>query len=306
MSIGRITNLMTTRQVLADINDAQNRLQVTQQQLSSGKKILQPSDDPYGATRAVDLTSELSSLSTYSDNITDGTSWATASDTALTSISDAVQRVRTLVVEAANGTNSQSNLDAINSEITQLTASIKQSANSQYNGQYLFAGSATDTAPYSTTAGDDTYLGNGGAVNRAIGPGTTLQVNADLNSVLGSGQSAADGKLLNTLADISQHLTSGSAADIAALSGSDLSDLDTNIATLSQVQGGVGATVNRLQSAASRITSLQTSDTAALSDVQDADYATTLTNFSNEQAAFTAALKASANIVQSSLIDFLQ
>jgi flagellar hook-associated protein 3 FlgL len=298
MSIGRITNLMTTRQVLADINQSQNRLNVTQEQLSSGKKILQPSDDPYGAT------GELSGLQTYSDNITDATAWANASNTALSSISDQVQRVRELVVEAANGTNSQSNLTAINSEITQLTASIKQSANAQYNGQYVFSGSATATAPYGTSS--DAYQGNAGAVNRAIGPSTSLQVNADLDSVLGSGQSAGDGKLLNVLADISQHLTSGSASGIAALGTSDLAGLDANLSTLSQVQTTVGATTNRLTLAASRISSLQTSDTAALSGVQDADYATTLTNFSNEQAAFTAALKASANIVQSSLLNFLQ
>jgi flagellar hook-associated protein 3 FlgL len=304
MSIGRITNLMTTSQVLSDINQSENRLNVTQEQLSSGKKILQPSDDPYGATRAVDLTGELSGLQTYSDNITDGTAWATASDTALSSISDQVQRVRELVVEAANGTNSQSNLSSINSEITQLTASIKQSANAQYNGQYVFSGSATGTAPYS--ASSDAYQGNAGVVNRAIGPSTSLPVNADLNSVLGSGQSAADGKLLNVLANISQHLTGGSATDVAALGTTDLAGLDANLSTLSQVQTTVGATTNRLTLAASRITSLTTSDTSALSDVQDADYATTMTNFTNEQAAFTAALKASANIVQSSLLNFLQ
>jgi flagellar hook-associated protein 3 FlgL len=304
MSIGRITNLMTTNQVLSDINQAQNRLDVTQEQLSSGKKILQPSDDPYGATRAVDLNGELSGLQTYSNNITDGTAWATASNTALSSITDQVQRVRELVVDAASGTNSQSDRNAINSEITQLTASIKQSANAQYNGQYVFSGSATGTAPYGTAS--DAYQGNAGVVNRAIGPGTSLQVNADVNSVLGSGQSAADGKLLDTLATISQHLTSGSASGVAALGTTDLSALDANLSTLSQVETTVGATVDRLQLATTRISSLQLSDTAALSDVQDADYATTMTNFSNEQAAFTAALKASANIVQSSLLDFLQ
>lgn len=304
MSIGRITNLMTTNQVLSDINEAQNRLSVTQEQLSSGKKILQPSDDPYGATRAVDLTGQLAGLQTYSNNVTDGTAWTTASSTALTSISNQVQRVRELVVEAANGTNSASNLQGINAEITQLTASIKQDANAQYNGQYLFAGSATGTAPYTTA--NDSYQGNSGVVTRAIGPGTSLQVNADVSSVLGNGQAANDGKLLNTLANISQHLTGGTAADITALQTTDLSGLDGNLATLGQVQTTAGSVENRLQLAATRLTSLTTSDTASLSDVQDADYATTLTTFSNEQAAFTAALKASANIVQSSLIDFLK
>ena len=207
VTIARITNLMTTQEVLANINAAQNQLDTTQEELSSGKRINQPSDDPYGASEAVSLNDTLSQLGDYSDQITDGTAWAQASDTALQSIQNEVQRVRELVVEAANGTNSQSNLSSINSEITQLTASIKQDANAQYNGQYIFSGTATGTAPYTTSS--DAYQGNTGAVNRTIGPATTLQVNADVSSVLGSGQSAGDGKLLNVLANISSDLTSG-------------------------------------------------------------------------------------------------
>jgi flagellar hook-associated protein 3 FlgL len=301
MSFGRITNQMTTQQVLSNINAAQNRLDVTQEELSSGKKLSQPSDDPYGASEAVQLNGQLSQLGDYSDQVTDGTAWTQASDTALQSIQNEVQRVRELVVEAANGSNSQSNLSAINSEVTQLTASIKQDANAQYNGQYIFSGTATTTAPY--TSSSDAYQGNAGAVNRTIGPGTSVQVNADVSSVLGSGASAGDGKLLNVLSNISADLTSG---NTTALSTTDLSGLDSNISTLEQVQATVGSTEDRLQLAATRISSLQTSGTSQLSGVQDADYATTMTDFTNEEAAFTAALKASANIVQSSLMDFLQ
>ena len=72
--------------------------------------------------------------------ITDGTAWAQASDTALQSIQNEVQRVRELVVEAANGTNSQCNLSAIEAEVKQLTDAIKQDANAQYDGKYIFSG----------------------------------------------------------------------------------------------------------------------------------------------------------------------
>lgn len=301
MSIGRITNSMVTEQALADINASQNRLNITQEQLASGKKISQPSDDPYGASQAVSLNGQISQLGDYSNNIADGTAWSQASDSALQSIQGEVQRVQELVTEAANGTNSQSNLNAINSEVTQLTSAIKQDANAQYGNQYIFSGSATGTAPYS--ASSDTYQGNSNAITRAIGPGgATVTVNADLSSVLGSGASANDGKLLNTLANISAHLTSGNQAGL----GNDLTSLSTNLSSLAQVQTTVGTTADRLQLASSRIQSLQTSDTAALSNVQDADMASTMTDFSNEQAAFTAALKASASIVQSSLMDFLK
>jgi flagellar hook-associated protein 3 FlgL len=302
--VSRITNSRVTSQVLADINSAQNRLDVTQEQLSSGKKILQPSDDPYGASQSVRLDTELSQINDYTDNVQDGTSWTQAADSSLTSIQNETERVRELVVEAANGSNSQSDLDSINSEVTQLTAAIKQDANAQYNGQYIFSGSATSTAPYSTSS--DAYQGNSGSVTRTIGPGQSVAVNADLNSVLGSGSSAADGKLLDVLSQVSAHLTGGTQADRAALSNGDLANLDSNLSTLEQVQTSVGSVSDRLTLASDRLQSMQTSDTTSLSNYQDADYATTMTDFTNEQAAFTAALKASANIVQSSLMDFLQ
>ena len=78
-------------------------------------------------------------------------------------------------------------LAASAAEINQLIDAIKQEANTQYNGQYIFSGTATNTAPYSTATGD-VYQGNSGAVTRQIGPNSSLQVNADISSLLGSGQ----------------------------------------------------------------------------------------------------------------------
>ena len=90
-----------------------------------------------------------------------------------------------------------------------------------------------------------------------------------------------------------------------AIGGADLQNLDSNFGTLTQMEANVGAITNRLTLASTRIQQLQNSDTAALSNVQDADMATVAINFSTEQAAYSAALKAGANIVQSSLLDFL-
>ncbi len=86
----------------------------------------------------------------------------------------------------------------------------------------------------------------------------------------------------------------------------DLANLDSNLDALSTVQANVGATENRLQLASSRISDLQSSTTKLLSDTQDVDFAKAATDFSTEQASYTAALKASATIIQSSLLDFLQ
>ena len=303
--IGRVTQQMTASNLLANINQALDRIDTTQQELSTGKKINQPSDNPYGTSLALQLNNQLANLTSYSNNVTDGTGWTQSGNAALSDITNAVQRVRELVVGASNGTQSQTDLSADAAEVNQLIDQIKQDANTQYNGQYIFAGAATSTAPYQAGA-NDAYAGDTGQVTRQIGPNTSLAVNADLSSVLGtgqtvSGQPAGDNKLLNTLRNISDAMQSGNQS---ALSSS-LSQLDTNLGSLTGLTADLGATTNRLQMAASRIQSLQASDAQSLSDVQDADMAQTEVDFSTQQAALTAALQAGAHIVQQTLMDFL-
>jgi flagellar hook-associated protein 3 FlgL len=305
--IGRITPAMTTAQVLANINSLQDQMDTTEQQLSTGLTINQPSDNPYGASLALQLNSSISSLGNYSNSVADGTAWSTAATSSLTSIQSMVQRVQELVTAAANGTQSTADLQDTGAEVTQLTAAIKQEANTQYNGQYIFSGSATTTAPYSAATGD-AYQGNTSAVTREVGPGSTVPVNVDLSSLLGSGSSGpggSDGKLLDTLNTISTDLSSGSAASVADLSNNQLTNLQGSLNTLEGLQATAGTTQDRLTLASTRITSLQNTDTVALSNDEDANIASTYTTYSNEQAAFTAALKAGASIVQSSLMDFL-
>jgi flagellar hook-associated protein 3 FlgL len=297
----RITTLMTSQRTINDINQALDRLNVTQQQLTTGKRINQPSDDPYGASLAIQLNGDLAGLGAYSRNISDGTAWTQTADASLGNIGNIVQRVRELVVEGANNTNNQSGLTAAAAEVDQLTEAIKQEANSSYDGQHIFSGTTTTTAPYQSGA-TDTYQGNTGVINRQIGPGATVQVNTDISQLLGNGLASGDGKLLDVLRTVSQDLKTGNTNGL----GTDLTSLDKNIDTLSQLQANVGAVENRLQLASSRIQDLQVSQQRVLSNTQDADLAQTSINYSTEQAAFTAALKASATIVQSSLLDFLR
>jgi flagellar hook-associated protein 3 FlgL len=293
---------MTAQLTISDLQQSLNRLNTTQQELSSGRKINQPSDDPYGTSQALNLNGQLSSLNDYANNVADGTAWAQQATTSLGGIDSMVQRVRELVVQASNGTYKQSDLNASAAEVNQLIDAIKQESNASYNGQYIFSGSATSTQPYPTGSADQ-YQGATGNVDRLIGPNTTIAVNADISQLMGNGQaSGGDGKLLDTLRTIVSDMQSG---NTGAIGGNDLKNLDLNFATLTQMEANVGAVTDRLTLASNRIQQLQISDTQALSNVQDADMATTAINFSTEQAAYTAALRAGANIVQSSLLDFL-
>jgi len=301
----RITAGMITSSTLNDINSSLSAIARTSEELSSGKSILQPSDNPYGASHAIDLQSQLDGLESYSSNVQDGLSWTTTAEGAMGNINNVLQRVRELTVQASNGTLNQGDLNAMATEVSQLAEAVKQDANAQYAGQYVFSGTLTTTPPYKQGE-TDTYAGNGESVARSIGPGGALNVNTNISSLLGNGQGAADGKLLDVLRTIAQHMREGTPESKAALNSTDLKGLDTNLETLSQLQSTAGSTTNQLHMAATRIETLQITLTKTLSSTQDADLAKTSIAFSNEHAAYTAALRAGASIVQESLLNFLK
>jgi flagellar hook-associated protein 3 FlgL len=295
----RITELMTTTQTLSNLSDDLNNLNSTEEELSSGKKINEPSDDPYGESVVISLNSQLSKLNSDSSNISDGTGWLNTASGALTDIDNMAERIRELTVEGANGTESASDGANAAAEVNQLIDEVKQAANTTYNGNYIFSGTLTTTAPYAAGA-NDTFNGNTAAITREVGPGASVQINTDVSGLLGSG--GADGKLLSTLRSIASDLSSGSTT---ALGGTDLSALDSSLSTLEGIQSGVGALTNRLSTASASVQTMQTSDQTELAATEDANMATAATTYTTEQASYNAALQSGAQIVQESLLNFL-
>jgi flagellar hook-associated protein 3 FlgL len=301
----RITPGMVTATTLNDINSSLATLERTSSELSSGKTILEPSDNPYGASQVIDLQSQLDGLSSYATNAQEGISWENTAGGAMANISNVLQTVRELLVQSSTGTVNQSDRESIATEVDQLTEAVKQDANTQYAGQYVFSGTETTTVPYPQGA-EDTYQGNTGAITRAIGPGVSVNISTNISSLLGNGQGSGDGKLLDTLRTISEHLRGGTTEDIGALGSTDLKSLESSINTLSQLQATAGSVTDQLQTATSRIESLQGSITASLANTEGADIAQTSIAYANEQAAYEAALRAGASIIQESLLQFLQ
>ncbi len=300
----RITSTMISGTTLTDINSALGAMQRSESELASGKSIQQPSDNPYGASRAIELQSTIDGMSSYAANAQDGISWTQTASSALANVSEVGQRVRELLVQASNGVNNPVDRQAIAEEVNQLTETVKHDANTQYAGQYVFSGTLTGTAPYQS-GGEDEYQGNAGQITRSIGPGASVAINTNVSSVLGSGQGSGDGKLLDVLRTISQHLSGGTPEDVAALGSTDLKNLDGNLDALTTMQAGIGAVTDQMQVAANRVQDLQVTAAQALSSTQDADLAKVSIAYSNEQAAYNAALRAGASIVQTSLLDFL-
>jgi len=123
----RITQGMMNQTLLYDLRNVTNQLSTSEQQLSSGYKLNQPSDDPYGASQALKLRADLASNKQYQSNVQDANSWQNVADTALGDIGDSIQRARDLVIQGANDTNDASDRQAIVTELNQLHAIVGQS-----------------------------------------------------------------------------------------------------------------------------------------------------------------------------------
>jgi flagellar hook-associated protein 3 FlgL len=299
MSI-RFTNDILSRQTLFDLQNITDKLSKTQAQLSSGKRITAPEDDPYGSGRAVSLRNDLADVQQYQVNINDASAWTQTTDSALGNVTDLLQRARELTVEAANGTQNADSLKAISAEMTQIKASLLAQANSTYNGRYIFAGTATNVAPYPT----NTYAGTTLPVQRLIAPGEIVKVNTDGPSAFGvtAVGPPATKSVFDVMDSIITDLNSGNSS---ALQTTALTDLDASFTTALNARTTVGALSNRLDTQGSRLSAQELSVTDLLSKTEDADMAKTLITYSQTQTAYQAALQAGAKIIQPTLMDFL-
>jgi flagellar hook-associated protein 3 FlgL len=298
----RITTSMVQRNILSDLNAVNDRLSRTHMKVSSGKEITKPSDDPFNASRALATRENLEGTQQFKRNISDARGWQEITEQALGKITESVHRAKELLVQGGSDTLDQSGRDAVLAELNQLIDGIKQEANASIGGRYVFGGTKSDTPPYVDGA-VDTYQGNNAPIARALGPGVSLAINVTADSVLGNGQAAADGKLLNVLRDMADHLAVG---DTASLRSTDLTRLDQNLDSLLGVRANNGSLSNRLEAAGERLDQIEETQTSQLSELEDADIAKTLIDFNSQSAAYQAALKAGANIMQPSLMDFLR
>ena len=205
-------------------------------------------------------------------------------------------RVRELTVQGANGSTSPGDRAVIAKEVGQLIDAIKGDANAQYAGRYVFAGTATQTPPYTTA--DDAYHGDTGAVRREIGPGVQIDINVVGSAAIGSGTAG----LIATLRNVVTHLQ---ANDTNALSA-DLASLDTVHETVVTARAEVGSRVNRLETASARLGELEEATRTLMSNNEDADMAKTYIDASTQQSVYQSALNVGAKIVQTSLLDFLR
>ncbi|MCR1971714.1 flagellar hook-associated protein FlgL [Clostridium cochlearium] len=143
----RVTNRMLANNFLTDMTTNLNNLQTLQQQLTSGKEIRRPSDDPLKVARAMQLHSEIGINKQYNENIKDTLSWLEQTDTALGQLGDQSQRIRELLVSAGDIAYGTDERKKINDEIKEIIGQMSQTLNASFDGRYIFGGTRGTSKP---------------------------------------------------------------------------------------------------------------------------------------------------------------
>lgn len=166
---------MFSQNLTAMLNQ-QAELGKTQLQVSTGKKILNPSDDPIAAVAVLNLQREFNLTQQYLANTTKAENKLAVEEGALKSSTDILQRVHELAIQGLNDTNSQADRSAIAQEMVQLNEQLLSLANTRdSNGDYLFSGFKNDTQPYTSIGAS--YAGDSGQRNLQIGSGILVETN---------------------------------------------------------------------------------------------------------------------------------
>ena len=295
----RITQNSMNRTQMAGLNTSLSRLQQTQEQLTTGKRISRPSDDPVGTVSALRFRSQQSQLDQFGENISDGLARLTVADNALTSTMPMVQRIRTLAVAAANGINGQQQRDAYAKEIRELRQAIIQQANTQYADQPVFGGTTPGGEAFDPETGS--FVGNELPVIRQVvdAPDDAGQVHVAVNGLVAFGTTLEVNGTLDALANA---IENGYEDGI----GQGITDMDAMVDDLLNVASTVGARVNRLKGLEELNGRSSDSIAGALSKVEDTDFQKAAMDLAVQSASYQAALAASAKVIQPSLMDFLR
>ncbi|SFL84428.1 flagellar hook-associated protein FlgL [Salibacterium qingdaonense] len=143
----RVTQSMLAQNSLNNLNQSFERMGVLQEQLSTGKKITKASQDPVVAMSGIRYRGETNQIQQFQRNVGEVNNWMDSTDSALGKATDAMQRVRELTTQAANGSYEEGQRGNIAEEVTQLTQHVADMANSEVNGKHIFNGTDTTTPP---------------------------------------------------------------------------------------------------------------------------------------------------------------
>jgi len=286
----RVANKTVYDMVKFDLARINEELNKAARVVTTGKRITDLSDDPVRLSEALNIKSVLSNLEQLGRNINMGRSWLATSESALSQVQDLISGTKALCVQMVNGTINAEQRAIAAKTVQNTLDEIVSLANTEVNGQYVFAGWKTDTVPFGQ---DGTYHGDSHAFVVKIGNDTTVEVGSDGEAVFGT--------LFTTVSDLKDALEGNDVGGISAA----MTNLDNDFNHITTKISGIGSKMLRMDMKERIFQDYTINSTERLSEIEDADMAAAIIELQSRQLVYQAALASSAMVMKLSLVDFL-
>ena len=315
----RISTNMIFEQQVRGITDSQASWLKSGQELSSGRRVNNPSDDPIAASRAVVLSQTQQQGKQYALARTFAEQGLSLEENTLKGVTDGIIAAQGLIVNGSTGTLSDDDRGSIATQLEGIRAQLLNQANSQdANGRYIFAGYKSDTAPFTQDAsGNVAYSGGDTAISQKVDASRTMttshtgsQVFTSLtsNAVAEPDGSASESNIFTTLNtainSLKQPLANadGATKDAAAADMAKANrGLRNSMNNVLKVQSEVGTQLSELDSIEAKSDDTALSQATQMSNLVDADYTSTISSYTMKQAALQASYKVFSSMSQMSL-----
>ena len=262
-----VTSLNTTNK----LSKATNSLDTTYKRLSSGYRINSAKDDAAGLQISDRLTSQINGLKQGNRNANDGIALAQTAEGALDEVHTMLQRIRTLSVQAANGTNTTADRNSIQGEVSQLCSEINRIAcKTTFGKQEILSGAGKGLVDAK------------GKISFQVGANANDTTSVSLSSGFTIEQmKTAAGSQITTVDDADGR---GKTFDVSTASKAQdvLANIDSFIGFVDKKRGEFGAVQNRLESTISNQSNIAENESDARSRIRDTDYAEEAANLSQQ------------------------
>jgi flagellar hook-associated protein 3 FlgL len=310
----RVTSSSYAETLISQLQAQSTRQAALQQQVASGQRIQSADQDPLAMQQVMHLRDDSAGAAQYAENIQTHQEFATTAGDALKSLTKILDRAQELAVRA-DGTASPDDLKAYGSEVGQLIAQAVDLANSQYSGEYIFAGTKSGVAPFTATTDANgnitgvTYNGSTNVAQSEIAPDALVSSRIVGENSSGSGERGlfADSRfgadLFGHLIELQQNLNSGNSNAIAQTTMPNLRNDEDNV--LYHV-GDNGALQSRLETSLDDVKNEQLNLENEISRRADTDLPSTIVRLNQTQTSYQATLQSAGSIMNLTLLDFLR
>ena len=270
------------------LNNVNNSLTTTYQRLSSGMRINSAKDDAAGLQISDRLTSQINGLNQGNRNASDGIALAQTMEAGMDEISGMLQKIRTLAVQASNGTNTVTDKQALAKEASSLATEISRIAEqTTYAGKKILFGQQNDETTIFSKAANAADAGKAGSLTLQVGSnkGDTIKfsVNSFQFSKIGS---RADAKFKENYADKNVIKIANKAVtfqfSVASAAQVTIGLMDQMISDVDAQRADLGALQNRLESSIRNQSNVAANEADARSRIRDADFAEESANLSQQ------------------------